>query len=105
MPWTCATRLTPPAAGALGIAVDIYHVWWDPKLEAQINRGRERQRLLAFHVCGLADADGRDLFNDRGMMGDGIDRTSRRFAGGWRPQGFAGFSEVEIFSSATLVAT
>ena len=24
--------------GALGVAVDVYHVWWDPKLQAQIER-------------------------------------------------------------------
>ena len=30
------------AAGALGVAVDVYHVWWDPKLQAQIARAGER---------------------------------------------------------------
>ena len=30
------------ASGALGVAVDVYHVWWDPELKAQIERaGRE----------------------------------------------------------------
>ncbi len=25
----------------IGVAVDVYHVWWDPKLEAQITRSRQ----------------------------------------------------------------
>lgn len=42
--------LDPERSGALGVAVDVYHVWWDPKLAAQIARAG-RERLLAFHVC------------------------------------------------------
>jgi len=33
-----------------GIALDVYHVWWDPDLESQIQRAG-KTRLLAFHVC------------------------------------------------------
>ena len=60
----------PARAGALGVAVDVYHVWWDPKLEAQIARAG-RERLLAFHVCDWL-VPTRDLLDDRGMMGDGV---------------------------------
>ena len=85
---------TQPAA--LGVAVDVYHTWWDPKLEAQIARAG-RSRLLAFHVCDWLTPT-TDLLNDRGMMGDGvIDIPQIR---GWvEAQGFAGYSEVEIFSA------
>jgi len=88
--------LDPGRSGALGVAVDVYHVWWDPKLQAQIARAG-RNRLLAFHVCDWLTPT-RDLLNDRGMMGDGaIDIPRIR---GWvEAQGFAGYSEVEIFSS------
>jgi len=81
---------------ALGVAVDVYHVWWDPKLEAQIARAG-RDRLLAFHVCDWL-VPMTDLLNDRGMMGDGvIDIPQIR---GWvEAAGFAGYSEVEIFSA------
>ena len=81
---------------ALGVAVDVYHVWWDPKLQAQIARAG-RARLLAFHVCDWL-VPTRDLLNDRGMMGDGvIDIPQIR---GWvEAQGFDGYSEVEIFSA------
>jgi sugar phosphate isomerase/epimerase len=55
----------------LGVAVDVYHVWWDPKLKAQIERAG-RRRLLAFHVCDWLTRT-TDLLNDRGMRrwGDG----------------------------------
>jgi len=95
--------LDPSRSGALGVAVDVYHVWWDPKLQQQIERagigpdGRQSSRMLAFHVCDWLTPT-TDLLNDRGMMGDGvIDIPKIR---GWvEAQGFAGYSEVEIFST------
>lgn len=82
--------------GALGVAVDVYHVWWDPKLERQIARAG-KERLLAFHVCDWLTPT-TDLLNDRGMMGDGVIDIPR--IRGWvEAQGFAGYSEVEIFST------
>ena len=62
--------LDPDRSGALGVAVDVYHTWWDPKLEAQIRRAGA-PRLLAFHVCDWLTPT-TDLLNDRGMMGDGV---------------------------------
>ena len=59
-----------PNTGALGVAVDVYHVWWDPKLHEQIHRAGAR-RLLAFHVCDWLTPT-TDLLLDRGMMGDGV---------------------------------
>ena len=82
--------------GALGVAVDAYHVWWDPKLHAQIARAG-KSRLLALHVCDWM-VPTTDLLNDRGMMGDGVIDIPRIRA--WvEAQGYAGFSEVEIFST------
>jgi sugar phosphate isomerase/epimerase len=88
--------LDPARSGALGVAVDVYHVWWDPKLQEQIERAG-RERLLAFHVCDWR-LPTRDLLNDRAMMGDGaIDIPRIR---GWvEAAGYAGYSEVEIFSA------
>ena len=89
-------RLDPQRTGALGLAVDVYHVWWDPKLRAQIERAG-RDRLLAFHVCDWLTPT-TDMLNDRGMMGDGV--IDIRGIRGWvEAQGFAGFSEAEIFSA------
>jgi sugar phosphate isomerase/epimerase len=89
--------LDPQRSGALGVAVDVYHVWWDPKLQSQIERAG-KGRLLAFHVCDWLTPT-TDLLNDRGMMGDGV-IDIRRIRGWVEAQGFAGYSEVEIFSAA-----
>jgi sugar phosphate isomerase/epimerase len=90
-------RLDPQRSGALGVALDVYHIWWDPDVLAQIERAG-KDRLLAFHVCDWL-VPTTDLLNDRGMMGDGvIDIKSLRRA--VEAQGFAGYCEIEIFSNA-----
>lgn len=89
--------LDPQRSGALGVAVDVYHVWWDPKLAAQIERAGA-SRLLALHVCDWLTPT-TDLLNDRGMMGDGVIDVPR-IRGWMEAQGYAGYAEVEIFSSA-----
>ena len=89
--------LDPGRSGALGVAVDAYHVWWDPQLQAQIARAG-RDRLLAFHVCDWL-VPTTDLLEDRGMMGDGI-IDLRRLRGWVDDAGFGGYAEVEIFSRA-----
>jgi sugar phosphate isomerase/epimerase len=90
-------RLDPQRSGALGVALDVYHIWWDPDLLPQIERAG-KDRLLAFHVCDWL-VPTTDMLNDRGMMGDGvIDIKSVRSV--VEAQGFAGYSEVEIFSNA-----
>ncbi|HRD99023.1 MAG TPA: sugar phosphate isomerase/epimerase family protein [Rubrivivax sp.] len=87
--------LDPARSGALGVAVDLYHVWWDPKLQQQIARAG-RERLLAYHVCDWLTPT-RDLLNDRGMMGDGVIEL-RRIRGWMEAAGYARHAEVEIFS-------
>ena len=89
-------RLDPERSGMLGVALDVYHIWWDPELMVQIARVGQ-DRLLAFHVCDWL-VPTRDILNDRGMMGDGvIDIRSVRSA--VEAQGYAGYSEIEIFSN------
>jgi len=88
--------LDPQRSGVLGVALDIYHVWWDPKLQQQIARAG-RERLLAYHVCDWLTPT-RDLLSDRGMMGDGVVEL-RKIRGWVEAAGFDGFSEVEIFSA------
>lgn len=89
-------RLDPQRSGAIGVALDVYHIWWDPEVLGQIERAG-KNRLLAFHVCDWL-VPTTDLLNDRGMMGDGvIDIRSLRRA--VEAQGFAGYSEIEIFSN------
>ena len=79
----------------IGVAVDVYHVWWDPKLQSQIRRAG-KERLLAYHICDWL-VPTRDLLNDRGMMGDGV--IDLPLIRGWvEAEAYAGFQEVEIFS-------
>ncbi|TDT99505.1 sugar phosphate isomerase/epimerase [Azorhizobium sp. AG788] len=88
-------RLDPERSGILGVALDVFHVWWDPDLSAQIVRAG-RDRLLAYHVCDWL-VPMADMLNDRGMMGDGaIDLKAIRAQ--VEAQGYQGFAEVEIFS-------
>jgi sugar phosphate isomerase/epimerase len=81
----------------VGIAVDVYHLWWDPDLEGQIRRCGRQGNLLAFHLCDWKTPT-LDMLNDRGLMGEGcIDLKQIR---GWVEEaGFTGFNEVEIFSN------
>ncbi len=81
----------------VGVAVDVYHLWWDPNLASEIKRCGELGRLLAFHVSDWRTPT-EDLLNDRGLMGEGcIDVPQIR---GWVEEaGFHGFIEVEIFSN------
>jgi sugar phosphate isomerase/epimerase len=79
----------------IGVACDVYHVWWDPKLQQQIARAGKK-RLLAYHICDWL-VPTRDLLNDRGMMGDGV--VDLPLIRSWvEGAGYAGFQEVEIFS-------
>lgn len=78
----------------IGVAVDVYHLWWDPKLQSQLRRAG--RRILAYHICDWL-VPTRHLLNDRGMMGDGVIDLPR--IRGWvEDAGYAGFHEVEIFS-------
>ncbi|MGC2715370.1 MAG: sugar phosphate isomerase/epimerase family protein [Pseudolabrys sp.] len=88
--------LDPARTGALGVAIDVYHVWWDFELMPQIERAGD-DRLLAFHVCDWL-VPTTDMLNDRGMMGDGVIDIPRIRAA-VEAQQFAGYVEVEIFSN------
>ena len=88
-------ELDPGQTGMLGVAADLYHIWWDPKLQSQIERAGAK-RLLAYHVCDWLTPT-RDLLNDRGMMGDGVIELKK--CRQWMEHaGYQGFAEVEIFS-------
>lgn len=81
----------------VGVAVDVYHLWWDPKLKKQIRRCGENNHLFAFHICDW-NTPTTDLLLDRGLMGDGCIPVNKIRS--WVEEtGFNGFYEVEIFSS------
>lgn len=79
----------------VGIAVDVYHVWWDSCLSDSL--AAASGRILGYHLCDWLEHTS-DMLLDRGMMGDGVAdlRAIRRDVEG---AGYAGLCEVEIFSA------
>ncbi len=104
-PMTCADRSVLSTLGqaldlcealgeGMGVAVDVYHVWWDPDLAAQM--ARAKGRIAGFHACDWL-VPTTDLVFDRGMPGDGVIDIAaiRRMA---EAAGYDGFTEVELLS-------
>jgi sugar phosphate isomerase/epimerase len=81
----------------LGVAIDVYHVWWDPDLKEQIQRCGRNGNIMAFHICDWK-VPTEDILLDRELMGEGcipVNEISQ-----WVDEaGFDGFREVEIFSN------
>ena len=84
------------ASDHVGVAADVYHIWWDPDLEQQLMRCGQNGNLFAFHICDWMSPTV-DLLNDRGLMGEGC-IPIRKIRGWAEAAGFRGFNEVEIFS-------
>jgi len=80
----------------VGVTIDVYHLWWDERLQAEIGRAGRAKSIFSYHVCDWLTPT-KDLLNDRGLMGDGC--VPLRQIRGWvEAAGFDGFIEVEIFS-------
>ena len=80
----------------VGIAIDVYHLWWDDQLKNEIIRCGKNKNILAFHICDWR-VNTIDYLTDRGLMGEGcIDIKKIRE---WiEAAGFDGYNEVEVFS-------
>lgn len=104
-PMTCADRsvlstlaqaldLCDEFGAGVGVAVDVYHVWWDPDVARQI--ARAGSRIAAFHACDWL-VPTTDLVFDRGMPGDGvIDIPALRAM--VAAAGYKGLTEIELLS-------
>lgn len=79
----------------LGIAIDSYALWWDTRLQEQIEKTRGRIRHL--HVSDWLP-NTRDIRLDRGMPGDGL-IDNPRIRSWVENTGFQGSVEVELFSA------
>ena len=80
----------------VGVAIDVYHVWWDSTL-ADTLAHRANGRIMGFHLCDWS-ADTSDVLLDRGMMGDGV-ADLRELRAAVEAAGYDGYCEVEIFSA------
>lgn len=78
----------------VGVVIDVYHVWWDPAVDAQI--ARAAPHTLGFHVNDWI-VPLPDLLRGRGMMGDGCIEI-RRLREAVDRAGYTGPIEVEIFN-------
>lgn len=80
----------------VGLAVDVYHVWWDRTLAESL--AAARGRVFGYHLCDWLENTSHMLL-DRGMMGDGVAdlRAIRRAVEDG--SGYDGLCEVEIFSA------
>jgi sugar phosphate isomerase/epimerase len=84
------------ASPMLGVVADVYHIWWDPDLYAQIERARGH--IFGFHVNDWIVPPPDPLLG-RGMMGDGVIEL-RRIRTAVDAAGYTGPIEVEIFNQA-----
>jgi sugar phosphate isomerase/epimerase len=87
----------PFDASTVGVAVDTFHVWWDPELKAQIERAGRENRIASYQVCDFNLPIAADALLSRGMMGDGV--IDFATISTWvRDAGYTGDIEVEIFN-------
>jgi sugar phosphate isomerase/epimerase len=92
-----ALDLADQLGDGVGVAIDTYHVWWDPDLSRQIARAGAAKQIFAHHICDWL-VPTKDMLLDRGMMGDGV-IDFRGFRRMIEDAGFHGPQEVEIFSA------
>lgn len=79
----------------VGIAVDVYHVWWDTRLSQSL--AAAQGKILGYHLCDWLEHT-RHMLLDRGMMGDGV-ADLKAIRGAVESAGYQGLCEVEIFSA------
>ncbi|MUL44153.1 sugar phosphate isomerase/epimerase [Streptomonospora sp. PA3] len=87
--------------GQVGVVVDTYHVWWDPRVYQEIARAGER--IASFQVCDWVLPLPADPLLGRGMVGDGhadIPALHRAVDAA----GYTGDIEVEIFNADVWAA-
>ena len=87
----------PFDASTVGVAVDTFHVWWDPELKAQIERAGRENRIASYQVCDFNMPIAADPLLSWGYMGYGV--IDFATIGTWvRDAGYTGDIEVEIFN-------
>jgi sugar phosphate isomerase/epimerase len=87
-----ATALGSPA---LGVIVDVYHVFWDVRVETEI--ARAGTTIAGFHLSDWRTPNGGDVTAKRAMIGDGcIDFGA--FGRAVASAGYSGAVEIEILN-------
>ncbi|GAA4487599.1 sugar phosphate isomerase/epimerase family protein [Microbacterium panaciterrae] len=60
------------APEVVGVAVDTFHIWWDPQVLDQIARAGREGRIATYQVCDWATPLPADVLLSRHYPGDGI---------------------------------
>jgi sugar phosphate isomerase/epimerase len=81
-------------SGDVGVIVDAYHVWWDPRLYEEI--ARAGRRILGYHVADWL-VPTTDRLQGRGMMGEGVIEL-QRIRAAVEAAGYDGPIEVEVIN-------
>ncbi|MFJ6566062.1 sugar phosphate isomerase/epimerase family protein [Streptomyces sp. NPDC091292] len=84
-------------ADQVGVCVDTYHIWWDDRAPAQIERAGRDGRIHSFQLADWTTPLPEGVLNGRGQLGDGaVDLRA------WRTRvetaGYTGPIEVELFN-------
>ncbi|WP_219462667.1 sugar phosphate isomerase/epimerase family protein, partial [Nonomuraea rhizosphaerae] len=85
----------------VGVVVDTFHVWWDPRLFDEI--ARAGRRIASYQVCDFLQPLPADVLLGRGMMGDGV-IDFRPITRAVEAAGYTGDVEVEIFNADVWAA-
>lgn len=80
----------------VGVVVDTYHLWWDPRLAEDL--ARAGRRVASYQVSDWILPLATDMLRSRGLPGDGhIDLTS--FTRAVSDIGYTGYVEVEVMNA------
>ncbi|WP_327590514.1 sugar phosphate isomerase/epimerase [Nonomuraea sp. NBC_00507] len=80
----------------VGVVVDTFHVWWDPRVFDDI--ARAGRRIASYQVCDYLHPLPEDVLLGRGMMGDGV-IDFKPITRAVLDAGYTGDVEVEIFNA------
>jgi sugar phosphate isomerase/epimerase len=88
-------------AEVVGVVVDTYHVWWDARLAADIDRAAGR--IVGYQVCDWVLPLPADVLLGRGHLGDGVIDFGP-ITDAVTAAGYSGYVEVEIFNAEVWAA-
>jgi sugar phosphate isomerase/epimerase len=85
----------PYPAGAVGVCVDTYHLWWDDTVWDQLRAHPDR--IAAFQLADWITPLPAGVLTGRGMPGTGCVDLAR-FCRAVADAGYDGYTEVEVFN-------
>lgn len=60
------------APSVVGVAVDTFHIWWDPDVVGQVERAGREGRIATYQVCDWRTPLAADVLLSRHQPGDGV---------------------------------